>query len=531
MSVVIKLKGLPFESTAKDIQSFFQGLDLREEEIHLAAYKDGKAAGIAFAVFHSDEDARKAMFKNGKYLGKRYIELFLSSTSEMNTMLQDGVPEPRPPKKKAGGPHEQTKPKGAHNRQNRDQNSFRYDKREFHPPARSRSPLSRHGNSVPQFHARPFRGMGRGSNYGVSNERRNESDNRGPSSFEMRWRDDEDMAQDQYHRLQNERGNLRESMGNSNLQMDGYDRDMHRARGYGKEDGYERNVHRRAPSSNREEREREDLNVQTCCRLYGLPFQITEDEIIDFLEGLSVVKVKMLYHFGGSFAGKKNGRAYVELKSVRDAKEAAKKKHRQYLGSRYVEVHCCSKMEMVEESNRNDEECQRKREEFRGNEDSSYDSRYDSMANPISDLAIKIDPEILNSPSHGMPSLMDGGPDLQNLGISLPNPYLPSDSLELQTLATLKQLASTANINPEDVTAGCVVGIRNLPSTITTEETLDFFYGFPVFQDSVRIHFLAPGRSSGDAMVTFRSSREAAAAIEQLNHKPVGKRNVQLFLV
>ncbi|EDO47282.1 predicted protein, partial [Nematostella vectensis] len=75
MPVVIKMKGLPFEATSRDIQMFFDGLSLREKDIHLAANKDGKASGISFAVFNVDDDARKAMYRTGKYMGKRYIEL------------------------------------------------------------------------------------------------------------------------------------------------------------------------------------------------------------------------------------------------------------------------------------------------------------------------------------------------------------------------------------------------------------------------------------------------------------------------
>ena len=604
MSVIIKMKGLPFDSTAKDIKSFFQGLHLREDEIHLAAYKDGKAAGIAFAVFHSDEDARKAMFRNGKYMGKRYIELFLSSTSEMSSMLQHGVPiKTRQSRDGGGGRHDEMKPKG----DQKQSIAQKTDRRDPHPRARSRSPLSRHGNPGRESGSRNSGGWNRGSGFSDS-ERLFEFDNRGASSLEMRWRGEEDDGQDRYHRLHNEREIPRESMGNRSFQVDEREiprermgnrsfqvdereiprermgnrsfqvnemeiprerignrsfqvdereiprermgnrsfqvdereiprermgnrsfqvneRQMHRERGHGKEDNHGRSSQRRSPQSSREDRgDRSDF---TCCKLNGLPFQVSESDIRDFLEGFSVRKIKLLYHAGGSFAGKKNGQAYVELRSAREAQEAAKKKHKQYLKKRYVEVVCCSKKEMIEESNLNDDECRRAQEGQRGDRE----SRYDSMAsgNPISDLAIKINPEILHS-AYGMPNLLQS-PDLRTLGLSLSNPYMPSEAMNLQTLATLKQLESRANINPEDVTAGCVVGIRNLPSTITADEILDFFYGFPVYSDSVRIHYLAPGRSSGDAMVTFRSSQEAMAAIEQLNHKPVGKRNIQLFLV
>lgn len=529
MPVVIKMKGLPFEATATDIKSFFQGLSLREDKIHLAAYKDGKAAGIAFAVFHEDEDARKAMFRNGKYMGKRYIELFLSSSAEMNSMLQDGVPKPRQPRE-GGGERDEVKSKGLQ-RQNRFQKPSRSVRREVKPRGRSRSPVSRHGNPSRESDPRNFEGWNSSGSKGFfcgDNERWLELDNRGASFFEMRREVDgrqedgrqEDGRQDRYHRLRNEREIPRERMENRSFQIN--ERDMQRERSHGKEDGHGRYNQRRLPHSAKEERDRRDGLKENCCKLYGLPFRVSETDIKHFFKGFSVQKIKMLYHPGGSFAGRKNGKAYVEFKSVEEAQEAARKKHKQYLNKRYVEVTCCSKREMNEESNVNDEQLRKAQVDEM--------PKYDLAGKPISDLAIKIDPEILRS-SFGMPNLMNNNTNLQNLGLSLPNPYMSSEAMDLQTLATLKQLESRANINPEDVTAGCVVGIRNLPSSITSVEVLDFFYGFHVFSDSVRIHYLTPGRSSGDAMVTFRSSREATAAIEQLNHKPVGKRNVQLFLV
>lgn len=537
MSIVIKMKGLPFEATAKDIKSFFQGLHLREGDIHLAAYKDGKAAGIAFAVFHNDEDARKAMFKNGKYMGKRYIELFLSSSTEMNSMLHHGVPNPRQAREEVrdeGGRGQRSEGKPKENqRQNRFQKSSRSDRREVQIRSRSRSPVSRHGNPGQESDSRSFGGWGMmNSSLGSDSERLFESGDRGKSFFEMRWREEEDGRQDRYHRLQNEREFPKERMGEMSFQKDQRDIPVRRERSHGKEEIQGRRAHKRSPSPAKEKRNREDRNDYklNCCRLDGLPYRITEPDIKDFFKGFSVQKIRLLYHAKGNFAGKKNGKGYVEFKSVKDAREAAKKKHKQYLKSRYVEVDSCTKGEMIEECNVNDEELQKAQQNDQmGDRDRDREPRYDS-GKPISDLAIKINPQLFNS-NYGMPNLLDNNPSLGNLGLSLPNPYMSSEAVDLQTLATLKQLESRANINPEDVTAGCVVGIRNLPSNVTADEILDFFYGFPVFSDSVRIHYLAPGRSSGDAMVTFRSSREATTAIRQLNNRPVGKRNIQLFLL
>ena len=132
------------------------------------------------------------------------------------------------------------------------------------------------------------------------------------------------------------------------------------------------------------------------------------------------------------------------------------------------------------------------------------------------------------------PAEADPGPQYQRR--KSPSPDRSANDLlqgaaSLLESSLLLQLAAGANVSSSDIQLGCVVGIRNLPSSITAEEILDFFYGFPVAPDTVRIHYLAPGRSSGDAMVTLPTAADAINAIEQLNFKPVGKRNVQLFLV
>ena len=82
-----------------------------------------------------------------------------------------------------------------------------------------------------------------------------------------------------------------------------------------------------------------------------------------------------------------------------------------------------------------------------------------------------------------------------------------------------------------DINEGKVVGIRNLPFSITPEEIIGFFRGYGAIPDSVRIHYSEDGRSSGDAIITFRSGRDASRAITNLNKRPIGKRKVELFVM
>jgi len=76
MSVL--MKGLPYETDEAAIQEFFAPLVPSNIDIHV--YKSGRNLGLKNGVAHVDFDTvdkvRKAMKKNGDYLGPRYIELF-----------------------------------------------------------------------------------------------------------------------------------------------------------------------------------------------------------------------------------------------------------------------------------------------------------------------------------------------------------------------------------------------------------------------------------------------------------------------
>ena len=78
---------------------------------------------------------------------------------------------------------------------------------------------------------------------------------------------------------------------------------------------------------------------------------------------------------------------------------------------------------------------------------------------------------------------------------------------------------------------GKVVGIRHLPYSVTPGEIMQFFEGYHVKQDSVRIHYLDNGHCFGDAIVSFRGKDDARAAVARLNKKKIAGRNIELFFL
>ncbi|CAF4981983.1 unnamed protein product, partial [Rotaria socialis] len=83
MSVIIRLENLPWEARSLDIRRFFQGLQIPDGGVHIV----GGDRGDAFIAFHTDDDARQAMQKDGGLISTQPVKLFLSSKIEMQNVI------------------------------------------------------------------------------------------------------------------------------------------------------------------------------------------------------------------------------------------------------------------------------------------------------------------------------------------------------------------------------------------------------------------------------------------------------------
>lgn len=88
--VIIRMRGLPYDCTAKQVIEFFENactvMD-GEEGVLFVKKPDGRAAGDAFVLFAREEDSAKALSKHRELIGTRYIELFRSTTAEVQQVL------------------------------------------------------------------------------------------------------------------------------------------------------------------------------------------------------------------------------------------------------------------------------------------------------------------------------------------------------------------------------------------------------------------------------------------------------------
>nr|XP_056710345.1 RNA-binding protein 12B [Euleptes europaea] len=83
MAVVIRLQGLPVVAGTADIRRFFSGLNIPDGGVHII----GGEKGEAFIIFATDEDARQGMSFSGGFIKDSCIELFLSSKTEMQNII------------------------------------------------------------------------------------------------------------------------------------------------------------------------------------------------------------------------------------------------------------------------------------------------------------------------------------------------------------------------------------------------------------------------------------------------------------
>ncbi|XP_052230014.1 epithelial splicing regulatory protein 1-like isoform X1 [Dreissena polymorpha] len=100
--VIIRMRGLPFTATTQQVLEFFarepnvsEVLD-GEDGILFVHYPDGRSTGDAFVLMGTEEEADKALKKHRDIMGTRYIELFKSTTAEVQQVLNRSM-DPRNP--------------------------------------------------------------------------------------------------------------------------------------------------------------------------------------------------------------------------------------------------------------------------------------------------------------------------------------------------------------------------------------------------------------------------------------------------
>ena len=83
----VLLKGLPFQTTRDDIKVFFKSLVIPHENIRLIKFMDGESTGLAFVKLEDDEEIKRALLMDRNHMGSRYIEVRVSDESELYHLI------------------------------------------------------------------------------------------------------------------------------------------------------------------------------------------------------------------------------------------------------------------------------------------------------------------------------------------------------------------------------------------------------------------------------------------------------------
>jgi len=92
---ILRLRGLPWSTSKKQIEEFFNELELVEAMI--LNRPDGRSTGEALVELKNEEDLEKGLEKDKENIGNRYVEIFKASGEEMDRALgrvQDEIKDP-----------------------------------------------------------------------------------------------------------------------------------------------------------------------------------------------------------------------------------------------------------------------------------------------------------------------------------------------------------------------------------------------------------------------------------------------------
>ncbi|CAM9296836.1 unnamed protein product [Pylaiella littoralis] len=287
---VVRMRGLPFEATKSQIRAFFADINVKESNIFIVTRPDGKASGEAFVLFATEAEAEKALLKDKEKLGDRWIDLFATNKGALYQRVGVGV-------KMAAKPDA-----------------------EFRGVLRMRGlPFSSGVEEIRTF----FRGY-KLQEHGVFVV--NGGDWR-PTGESYVLFDSEDEAERAFKALD------KQKIGDRWIELFRSTKgDLYTATVRSTVLGMERGgaMYGREP--------------MTCVKLRGLPFNVTENNIFSFFQGLTVI---------GSFICKDvmarpTGEGFVEFASVDDC-QLAMSRNRESMMDRYVEVFATSKEDVLQQ--------------------------------------------------------------------------------------------------------------------------------------------------------------------------------------
>ncbi|NXC59564.1 GRSF1 factor, partial [Aleadryas rufinucha] len=87
---LVRAQGFPFSCTEEDVLTFFDSCRIRNGEngIHFLLNRDGRRRGDALIELESKADVQRALEKNLRYMGPRYVKVFEVHDSDVEGLLR-----------------------------------------------------------------------------------------------------------------------------------------------------------------------------------------------------------------------------------------------------------------------------------------------------------------------------------------------------------------------------------------------------------------------------------------------------------
>ena len=73
-NICVRMRGLPYSARVEDIKQFFDGIELKEDGVHIVSGADGRPTGEAYVQFTSDDGVKQAM----KLLGDDLVDYIVA---------------------------------------------------------------------------------------------------------------------------------------------------------------------------------------------------------------------------------------------------------------------------------------------------------------------------------------------------------------------------------------------------------------------------------------------------------------------
>lgn len=512
---IVRLRGLPWQVTERDVVEFFGGLKITSGGIYFRRDGTGRTTGEGFVRFDNSGDFEEALRRHRRYMGRRYVEVFSSTVDEWNQAVSGMAGAP------SSSPHSSGSARGDAPTPDFSSSGQTY-------VIRLRGlPYSATMEDVMNF----FHGVGVGEKDIFIITRPNGSITgdgyirlHSPSQASQAMALHNARIGRRYIEIfKSDEGELRSVLARSShlgapVVSNSYERESYSRGGYDGGSSYGRESYGGyggggggggGPSS-------APYQSTFALRLRGLPYSVQPEDIATFFAGANIIRDGI--HLMQNPSGMLSGDAYVEFASEEDLRIAFRKQNHR-IGTRYIELFRVS-----------DEEYNRviKQQQYGGggysggggggynyNQSPNYDPRMMQSQNAPMDHHMRAYLEAANQPNY-----MQGGAPADPYGRSSAPPAGYSGSGSSQSYGYTPSGAPTAEDNS--------LVIRGLTAGVTVADIQRYFQGYSFIPNSIQVASNIE-RTVFEATLLFSSSSEANRALKEKEVGYIGPSYVKLY--